>query len=562
MIISALFKWHKILIIFFLIIFFAIILLNSAPFWSGKIFAERTLEQVPSYWNDIANYLNTDQSIDRIIVTPAVYASVYNWGTPASSVARALVKKSIIEVEKADYGYKRFNRLLVNSVKNPTIFSFILKIGNIKYIIQRNDIDASYYENTDKNEQMKKYLNDNEKLEYINDFGKLSLYRVKEAYIMPRLYIPNNINYIQGDLETNIESFSFDNEKLKSYLTESGANFISNNKNLDSNNDYLLDKLNNIILPIGLNNPHIVELKKAIELTKINGNTPEITQLQTKLDIYSNAVAIDDFHLIPPIAGKYNIYLRPESITDNHRYIRIIIDDNELPFIKQDETNHTNGWLYLNQVELTKADHLIKIFIGDNKLQMINPGDIVFTMQDIKPEIKTPTIEYRQINPTKYIINVHSAPESFPLILSESFYDSWKMYVRPELSSQGTGKFIGESNHGTIQNDNLDSTPFYDNFFAKPVFDKKHFMINGYANAWWIDLPELEKQGLIKKNNDGTYDFSVTIEFTPQKYFYIGLFISCLTFIGCIAYLIWDFLKRRKEQLLLANKTRINYNKS
>jgi hypothetical protein len=63
-----------------------------------------------------------------------------------------------------------------------------------------------------------------------------------------------------------------------------------------------------------------------------------------------------------------------------------------------------------------------------------------------------------------------------------------------------------------------------------------HFLVNGYANGWYI---EPEKLGLGE-------NFTLVIYFWPQSLFYLGLGISGLTFLGCIVYLIWP--KKRKNQ--------------
>ncbi|PIX32246.1 hypothetical protein COZ60_00135 [Candidatus Bathyarchaeota archaeon CG_4_8_14_3_um_filter_42_8] len=53
-------------------------------------------------------------------------------------------------------------------------------------------------------------------------------------------------------------------------------------------------------------------------------------------------------------------------------------------------------------------------------------------------------------------------------------------------------------------------------------------MANGYANAWYI-------------NKTGTY--TITLEFWPQKLFYIGCAISLTAFHACTAYLAYSYAK-------------------
>jgi hypothetical protein len=212
----------------------------------------------------------------------------------------------------------------------------------------------------------------------------------------------------------------------------------------------------------------------------------------------------------------------------------------EITYKLQQNTKEADkdGWKYFAQIDLEKGEHLFNLYIGNNVAETINSGDIVLLAENLAEAIKTPQLEYKQINPTKYIVNVKGASESFPLIFSESFHPGWKIYIQPALLGQGTGKFISENNQGTIQNENLYGAKFYDLLFRKPVSDDRHLLINGFANAWWIELKELEQQGKINKNIDGTHDFSVYIEFESQKYFYIGLLISGLTLLACLAYLL------------------------
>lgn len=531
--------------IIYLVFVFAIIIMNSVPLWSGKIFFGRTVENVPAYWYKITDYLNLDKTVDRIIITPSLYASVYSWGNPESSLARALVDKGVIEVEKADYGYKRFNRLIVNSVKDADTFNYILKIGNIKYVIQRNDIDVGYYENTDSDEKMKQGLEANNRLEYIKDFGELSLYKVKEEYITPRLFVPSNLNYIQGDLETSIRAFSFDSGNLRrGYLTKSGMDLELKKGFLDGiMSSYLFNELDNIIIPVEPNPDYLSAQQLVVDKTT---DPAEKKKLQNELDLYASKTFIKDYRLSIPSPATYKIYFKKDSILANNLNTSVKINDRVL---KKDELGkETEGWNYFSQVELDKGEYDLKLYIGETLINAINSGDIVLAAENLVDPIKTPELEYRQINPTKYIVNVTNASESFPLIFSESYHPAWKIYVAPDLAGQGTGQFISENNQGTVQNDNLNGGHFYDLMFRKPVLDDKHLLINGFANAWWIDINELAKQGKITKNADGTYNFSVYIEFEPQKYFYIGLGISGITLIGCLTYLGWDFVRRRKER--------------
>jgi hypothetical protein len=112
-------------------------------------------------------------------------------------------------------------------------------------------------------------------------------------------------------------------------------------------------------------------------------------------------------------------------------------------------------------------------------------------------------LTYRKVDPTKYVVHVN-ASRPFFLVFSESYHKDWIAYVNGEQ-----------------------------------LPDVRHFMANGYANAWYIDKP-------------GSYE--IILEFWPQRLFYIGAAISLTTFFFCVLYLSKDrmkllylrYLKKRK----------------
>jgi len=81
------------------------------------------------------------------------------------------------------------------------------------------------------------------------------------------------------------------------------------------------------------------------------------------------------------------------------------------------------------------------------------------------------------------------------------------------------------------------------------ISDDKHFELDGFLNGWFVEPETLcaNDNKACTKNADGSYDLELTIEFFPQRWFYLGLLISGVTFVGCIGYLGYDFVKRRKE---------------
>jgi hypothetical protein len=115
------------------------------------------------------------------------------------------------------------------------------------------------------------------------------------------------------------------------------------------------------------------------------------------------------------------------------------------------------------------------------------------------------SVTYEKINPTKYIVHIN-ASKPFFLVFSESYHKDWKAYV-------------SEPN-------------WFITLFVRPISDDYHFIANGYANAWYINPNEIDK--------DGDGKFTITLYFWPQNLFYIGAIISLVTLALCTVYLFKD----------------------
>jgi hypothetical protein len=115
--------------------------------------------------------------------------------------------------------------------------------------------------------------------------------------------------------------------------------------------------------------------------------------------------------------------------------------------------------------------------------------------------------------------------------------------------------FVSRNFQDTIQNDNLPKGNIFETWFQKPLPEENHLVANGYANSWVIDVDEVcdpknnssnSSGASCVRNDDGSYDFEMVVEFWPQRLFYIGAGISGLTLLACLLYLGYDWRKKRK----------------
>lgn len=517
-----------------------LIMVNAFPFFTGKVFTEdKKIQEIPFYYYDAMKFLKNDKQIFRIFLMPVQYFAVFGWGkinaNPEILFDRGLVVRhpGSSETKNNKIALSAYKYLLTKDYLN---FENLMKILNVKYVIQRNDFDWLYYNNISQSPDV--VADVLSKYKKIKTFGKLDLYLINENYLLPQIYAPTVLSYVANDSDSFDQAIYSDDNNLKTTLFS--ADLKLDELNTDKS---ISEMINDVFISIKVDSNKIAEMKLTVDETT---DLVEKKKLQSDLDLFTGNLFLKDYKLKIPIKATYKIFLKTDSVLANNKNIGIQIASEVLQ--KNGQEADKEGWNYFNQTALDRGEYSFKVYVGSSPLDAINSGDIVLSAENLADPIATPQLEYKQINPTKYIVNVRGATESFPLIFSESFHAGWKVYVEPGLAGSGSGKFVSGNNQGTVQNDNLITDKFYDLMFRKPVLNDKHFLINGFANSWWMDLTELEKQGKIAKNTDGTYDFAVYIEYEPQKYFYIGLVISGITLLGCLTYLGYDWRKNRLKR--------------
>ncbi len=243
---------------------------------------------------------------------------------------------------------------------------------------------------------------------------------------------------------------------------------------------------------------------------------------------------------------------------------------------------------------------------------MINPGDLQLSYVDIdkvtphiqiqvdikkKSESKNQNIvEFRKINPTKYLVVIHKAEKNIKLVLNENYHPGWKIYAnklsradnlqkqleaykiilgneyyqadKSELKSflgdnliSDLGSpytftpdahevnFVSKLIRGSIQNDNLQAPSILSTLLTPPIVpEENHLISETVNNTWTIDTDILCQQSpkSCVKNTDDTYEISLTVEFWPQRLFYLGLFISGTTLLGCLIFAFRNWVREKR----------------
>jgi hypothetical protein len=197
----------------------------------------------------------------------------------------------------------------------------------------------------------------------------------------------------------------------------------------------------------------------------------------------------------------------------------------------------TQNVVFTKKVHLKKGEHSISNLLkeGDNfkaEWIIIEP----LTIQCLAEE--EPKIVFRKVNPTKYEVKVEGARGPFWLVFSESFHKKWRLYSSQSTihSSQSFGEIVADYPKLKVKEAKhlMKFTPLDIRYLFRKADIKEHYLINGYANGWYI---EPDKSGLGE-------NFTLVLYFWPQSLFYLGLGISGITFIGCIGYLARSWRKK------------------
>lgn len=196
---------------------------------------------------------------------------------------------------------------------------------------------------------------------------------------------------------------------------------------------------------------------------------------------------------------------------------------------------------FLQKAGLFKIHHRSAIeFIRQKSPSDLWPGEdsqkpIVNTLisKQYISDHKPPKLEFKKINPTRYLVDVKGAEGSFVLVFSDSFNKGWKAYIRQKADDERL-KAKGEEPLSALWSAWSDR--------GNRLEIKEHFMVNGFANGWIVQTGQEAKGEGQKAQN-----FEIVLEYKPQILLEAGVLISAVTLLGCIGYLGYDLFRRRRN---------------
>jgi len=498
-----------------------LIVLNSYPFWAGEFYSEpkygydirlRTLE-FPSEYYEVENMLvKESSSSSKVLYLPiggrldllyderfhGAYheiADIFGIFAPIPSVI-GISDKGIGVAQ----GFAQLLQSNLNSDKSSHLAD-LLSLAGVKYVIIRLDTYLGAEEPS-----MKEVA---QKLETEPGFRKVrrinSIAVFENTKALPHIYSSTVLTMVEGGI-SNLSTLV----ALDDFQTENGIFFSMLLENKQKG--FVLGKSNE----------------------KFVTNTPAIVKSKGK------EYAVDNY--VIPETGKYEVLVKAEDELKNNDFKALSLKVDGESIVPRTPVFRPDSWVSLGNVSFKKGGHQLSLYTMDKKGEgTLIEGAYMVLRKGKEANNVPPKISFKKINPTKYLVRVENASQPFFLVFSESYHPGWKAYVRSGVGSRESGDEIVAEYPKLGVKEARHEISFtrgdVSYLFKKPVSKNNHFLVNGYANAWYIDPAKVDK--------DGDGEFTVTLYFRPQSYFYLGLMISGLTFLSCIGYLVWDW-KRRK----------------
>jgi len=193
--------------------------------------------------------------------------------------------------------------------------------------------------------------------------------------------------------------------------------------------------------------------------------------------------------------------------------------------------------IVFNKIYLKEGLHTLDVIRKDKSQVALMEIRQINNQNEI---VKPPKIEFKKINPTRYVVDVKGAKWPFTLVFSESFHEGWKAYVRQEAKGDGQKGEPWSALWSTWEDR------------GKRNELKDHFEVNGYANGW-IVVPKGQfkvqsSKFKVEEKEENWEDFEIVLEYKPQRLFEIGLLISSTILLMCILYMVYEYLKRDRNE--------------
>jgi len=173
---------------------------TGAAVGRGQISPDKIGMDVPNYWFQLGSYLSQHDPHDGVLLLPNddFYQMPYTWGYyGVDAIASEFLPNRTIVLSggqgylSASSSYEDFKAKILRGLIDNSHLSltpYLAALG-IKYIVQRNDIEASApTRHIVSQQQVRRYLHAQRAVHFVRSFGQLDLYVVDRQHYVPPVY--------------------------------------------------------------------------------------------------------------------------------------------------------------------------------------------------------------------------------------------------------------------------------------------------------------------------------------------------------------------------------------
>lgn len=448
--------------------------------------------KIPDYWYTATDWLNNQHGDYRILVTPPddFYMMPYTWGYYGTEeFLSRFVQKPILLTYYQPYRINPDATTTTQYLRNAIVygkaneFRTLLDVLNIKYILQRNDIQHDYADkDVIRPDEMEAFFGQQPYIHLIQEFGQLRIYEYTDC--KPYIYaietnVPKQItirteNITTVDLTwnfTSLEDFHEWESATPTNQWESIQTITQDNNTLKAelwNSTWGWKTINSPLLPAQYGDTYWVQIE---------------TKAHNARDVHIKIVEYDQNKTA--IAENRGAYIRDGTF-----------DWTNTTFVYE-PTDRTMKYLQIQVWHGHETDKPLPnvVWISDVQINgystILNATGIDLIFPDSTENRPATISSYTRISPIR-MTAIANAAQPFILVVSEALDYSWTAYVN--------GKQI-----------------------------KPESLYLGLAGFYINQTGQLE----------------ITIEYEPQKWYYYGSAVSILTFLACITYLTFNWTRKK-----------------
>ena len=119
------------------------------PYLNGKALQPGSFSQVPSYWQQAANWLAAHNETETTLVVPADSHGIYTWGQPIDEPLEPLARSPWVQRNLVPFSGGGVSDLLngaeqaiESGTASPGLAGYLARAG-IRYVLVRNDLDPA-----------------------------------------------------------------------------------------------------------------------------------------------------------------------------------------------------------------------------------------------------------------------------------------------------------------------------------------------------------------------------------------------------------------------------------